>query len=147
MYRIKILCPPLPPVNDYNDYKACLLDRRPVFLRIDGGRLEEEGFLKGVRVDNRCSLYKGTWLLIRATLDLIRKERIRVIPLAETETGTGKPITEKQRRLLIALMEELGEKHPIPATRRDASELIDKLKLRKRVMKKRKRTIGARRCS
>jgi len=139
-YKYEVLCPPLPP-NELNDFKVCLLSKRPAFLKIEGGRLTEEGFLKEVRVDGNVSLYSGTWGLIKATLDLIRKGRIKVIPLAGTETPTltEKPITEKQKKLLISLMEELGEKHPIPGSRRDASTLIQYLLSRKRAMKKRKK--------
>ncbi|HHJ63309.1 MAG TPA: hypothetical protein ENJ61_00215 [Aquifex aeolicus] len=135
-YYVQILCPPLSPNHDLNDFKACSLDRRPTFLKIKGGRLSEEGFLKEVRVDDHGSLYRGTWSLVKATLDLMRKGKVRVIPLAGTGTETEKPITEKQRRLLLSLMKELGEKYSIPATRKDASVLIDYLKSRKRAVKK-----------
>ncbi len=142
-YSIQILCPPLPPNHDLDDFKACPLDRRPVFLKIAGGRLSEEGFLKEVRVDDHGSLYKGPWSLIKATLDLIRKGKVRVIPLAGTETETEKPITRKQKTLLISLMKELGEKYPIPGSRRDASLLIQHLISRKRAMDKRRRVAHA----
>ena len=122
-YSIQILCPPLPPNHNLNDFKACPLGKRPVFLKIKGGRLSEEGFLREVRVDGSMSLYKGTWALVRATLDLMRKGKLKVLPLAGTGKGTEKPITEKQRKLLISLMEELGEKYPIPGNRKDASLL------------------------
>ena len=138
--RFELICPPLPPqeVGRLNDFKACDLSRRPAFLKIAGGRLSEEGFLKEVRVDDRGSLYKGPWSLVKATLDLIKKGKIRVIPLAGAETETEKPITRKQRTLLISLMKELGEKYPIPGSRRDASLLIQHLISRKRAMKKTK---------
>ena len=135
-YSVELFCPPLPPNHDLNDYKACPLDKRPVFLKIKGGKLSEEGFLREVRVDSHGSLYKGTWALVKATLDLMRKEKVRIIPLAGTETGTDKPITEKQRALLLSLMEELGERYPIPASRKDASVLIQHLISRKRAVKK-----------
>ena len=133
-YSIQLLCPPLPPNHGLDDFKACPLDRRPVFLKIKGGRLSEEGFLKEVRVDDHGSLYRGTWSLVKATLDLMRKGKLRVIPLAGTGTETEKPITERQKKLLLSLMEELGERYPIPSTRRDASLLIQTLLSRKRAM-------------
>ena len=136
--RFELICPPLPPqeVDRLNDFKACDLSRRPAFLKIAGGRLSEEGFLKEVRVDRSMSLYKGTWALVKATLDLMRKEKIRVLPLAGTETDTPKPPTEKQRALILQLCQELNENHPIPSTRRDASALIQYLLSRKRAMRK-----------
>ena len=135
-YSVQILCPPLPPNHDLNDYKACLLSKRPVFLKIKGGRLSEEGFLKEVRVDGSMSLYKGTWALVKVTLDLIRKKKISVIPLAGTGTDTPKPPTEKQKAFIRQLCKELNENHPIPSTRRDASLLIQSLLSRKRARKK-----------
>ena len=135
-YSIQLLCPPLPPNHGLDDFKACPLDRRPVFLKIKGGRLSEEGFLKEVRVDDHGSLYRGTWSLVKATLDLMRKGKLRVIPLAGTEKGTPKPPTEKQKALILQLCEKLGETHPIPSTRRDASLLIQALISRKRAMRK-----------
>ena len=136
-HSIELLCPPLPPqeVSRLTDFKVCWLYERPVFLRIRGGRLSEEGFLKEVRVDSHGSLYRGTWSLVKATLDLMRKEKIRVIPFAGTETP--KAITEKQRALILQLCKELNENHPVPSTRRDASALIQYLLSRKRAMGKR----------
>ena len=133
-YSVQLLCPPLPPEIPYElkGYKACPLDRRPVFLKIKGGKLSEEGFLKEVRVDGSMSLYKGTWALVRVTLDLIKGGKIHVIPLAGTGKRTPKPPTEKQRNLILQLCRELGETHPIPSTRRDASLLIQTLISRKR---------------
>ena len=138
--RFELICPPLPPqeVDRLNDFKACDLSRRPAFLKIAGGRLSEEGFLKEVRVDDHGSLYKGPWSLVKATLNLVKKGKIRVMPLAGTETDVPKPPTEKQRSLILQLCRELGETHPIPSTRRDASLLIQALISRKRAMKKTK---------
>lgn len=140
--KYEVLCPPLSPssAKELADYKVCWLSKRPAFLKIEGGRLSEEGFLKEVRVDESMALYKGSWALLKATLDLIRKGEIEVVPLAATETPTPtqKPITEKQRKLLIALMKELNIKHPIPGSRKDASTLIKILLSRKRTKKKKK---------
>ncbi len=40
-------------------------------------------------------------------------------------------------------MKELGEKYPIPATRKDASMLIDYFKSRKRAMKRATKKVAA----
>jgi len=134
-YSVRILCPPIPPqgVAGLEDFKVCHLSKRPAFLKIEGGRLSEEGFLKEVRVDDRMSLYKGTWGLVKITLDLLSKGKIRIIP---TETEKEKPITPKQKVLIQQLCRELNETHPIPASRRDASMLIQHLLSRKKVKKR-----------
>lgn len=135
--RYEILLPPLPPgFCPGKDFKVCHLSERPAFLRIEGGRLSEEGFLKELRVEGGVSLYKGTWGSILMMIDLVKAGRIQVISLPSPTKSKGRPITEKQRRFLLSLMEELGERHPIPASRRDASLLINYLLDKRRKRKK-----------
>ena len=132
--ELQLLCPPLPPqeVSRLTDFKVCWLHERPVFLRIKGGRLSEEGFLREVRVDSHGSLYRGTWNLLMTTFDLLKMGKIEVIPLA----GTEKEPTEKQKSLIYQLCRELNEKPVIPSTRKGASLLIKHLISRRRAMRK-----------
>ena len=145
-YPIELLCPPLNEVTAtlkrVQGFTACPYERRPVCLKIKGGRLPPQAFLKEVRVDGSMSLYKGTWALARVTLDLIRKGKLEVLPLARTDKP--KPPTHKQKELILKLCKELNEIHPIPETRKEASDLIQTLISRKRARKTKKEVQYAR---
>ena len=144
MYDLEVVCPPLSPqVQDsLQDFKACDLGKRPAFLRVKG-RLSEEGFLKEVARVGDVTLYKGTFSIVSLTLELVRRRKIRVIPLAETEKTNSKFPTHKQRNLILQLCRELNEKPVIPSTRKDASLLIQSLISRKRAKKLERRVAHA----
>ena len=134
--QYEVICPPLSPqVQDsLQDFKACDLGRRPVFLRVKG-RLSEEGFLKEANRVGDVTLYKGTFSLVALTLELVERGKIRVIPAENTQKPKPKSPTHKQKELILKLCQELNEIHPIPKTRREASLLIQTLISRKKARK------------